>query len=114
MYCDRRIVSSPATKCSALTAHLSLVEERVRTLMYSRMKLSGYRTERPIFTYRGPTPLSLALASQERLTRNRRAASVARDDVARALRWRDQRGGPHEAVHSSPGPPARSKSDDRD
>src|SRR5947208_7993507 len=77
MYSDRRIVSSPATKCTGLTAHLSLVEERVRTLMYSRMKLSGYRTERPIFTNRGPVPVSRAFASQERLTRSSRAASVA-------------------------------------
>src|SRR2546429_9452468 len=74
MYSDVRILSSLASSRVALTDHLSLVDERVRIRMYSRMKLSGYRTERPIFTKRGPSPVSLDLASQERLTRSRSAA----------------------------------------
>jgi hypothetical protein len=45
--------------------YCSLVDPRIRPLMYSRRLDSGYRTDRPIFTYLGPIPDSLALASQD-------------------------------------------------
>src|SRR5215213_8890451 len=46
--------------------------------MYSRRKLSGYLTDRPILANRGPSPRSRALASHDKLTRNSLAASVVR------------------------------------
>jgi len=56
--------------------HCPLVEHRVRLSINSSKALSGYRTERPILTYRGPVPESLDLASQETDTFSILAASL--------------------------------------
>ena len=50
------------------SAYRSLVDPRVRALMYSRTADSGYRTARPTLTNRGPSPDSRALASQDNET----------------------------------------------
>ena len=55
----------------------SLVDPLIRLLMNSRRLDSGYRTARPILTYRGPVPESLAFASHEVLTFSSLAASFA-------------------------------------
>lgn len=55
----------------------SLVDPRVRPLMYSRRLDSRYRTALPIFTNLGPSPDSLALASQDIETFRILAASRA-------------------------------------
>jgi hypothetical protein len=50
--------------------YASLVDVLMRAFMKSRTADSGYRTARPIFTKRGPVPLSLDLASQDVETLN--------------------------------------------
>jgi hypothetical protein len=55
--------------------HSSLVDPRVRPLMNSRKLDSRYRTARPIFTNRGPSPESRDLASQDKETLRIVAAS---------------------------------------
>jgi hypothetical protein len=58
-----------------LDQSLSLVDPRVRPLMNSRKLDSRYRTARPIFTNRGPSPESRDLASQDKETLRILAAS---------------------------------------
>ena len=60
------------------STYASLVEMRVRLLMYSAKLLCGYRTERPIFVYCGPSPRKRAFANQLMETPSRFAASGAR------------------------------------
>jgi hypothetical protein len=59
----------------ACTVYRSLVDPRVRALMYSRIADSEYLTLLPIFVNRGPSPFIRALASQESETLRSRAAS---------------------------------------
>ena len=67
----------------------SLVDPRVRPLIYSRRLDSRYRTALPIFTNLGPSPDSLALASQDIETLRILAASrgCSSGSIVLALTW---------------------------
>src|SRR5438874_12140395 len=73
MYCGGRWFRSKKNLLGL--NYRSLVDSRCRDFIHWMRPVSLYRMDRPILIYGGPSPRMRALASQDKLTRRKWAAS---------------------------------------